>query len=186
MATDKAPKAKTPAKKRKKTPKIPRPAGRPLKFETVAVLQKKIDEYFANCDPHWVEIMEWVQRRENSRPVYDEDGQPVLVLKKVKQKTKQIPYTITGLAMALGTTRETLLDYEEKYDSIDPGFSDTIKSAKVKCQNFAELSLFGSNATGPIFNLKNNYKWKDRTEVEGTGEQKLIIETRKHNASNKD
>lgn len=74
-------------------------------------------------------------------------------------ETKE-PYTITGLALALDTTRETLLDYEGK-----DVYSDTIKKAKQRCHNYAEKYLYtGKNVTGAIFNLKNNYGWKDKTE----------------------
>jgi len=73
-----------------------------------------------------------------------------------------LPYTITGLALALDTSRETLLDYEAKQD-----FSDNIKRAKLRCHNYAENYLYtGKNATEAIFNLKNNYGWKDKTEVD--------------------
>jgi len=71
------------------------------------------------------------------------------------------PYTITGLALWLGTTRETLLDYKEK-----PEFSDSIKAAKSRCENWVEEGALMNrvNATSAIFNLKNNYGWKDKTE----------------------
>lgn len=72
------------------------------------------------------------------------------------------PYTITGLALTLDTTRETLLDYEARDE-----FSDTIKKAKLKCHNYAEDFLYtGKNATGAIFNLKNNWGWRDKTEID--------------------
>lgn len=72
------------------------------------------------------------------------------------------PYTITGLAIALDTDRRTLLNYEEKDE-----FFHTIKKAKQKVENYAEERLFnGSNTAGVIFNLKNNYGWVDRQEVE--------------------
>lgn len=75
------------------------------------------------------------------------------------------PFTITGLALALDTTRETLLDYE-KSDKFAK-FSDTIKKAKQTCQNYAEEHLFTSrNVIGAIFSMKNNYGWKDKTEVD--------------------
>ena len=150
-------------------------AGRPLKFKTVKELQDKIDAYFAECDPHWIDVMEWVQKRSNGKLVYDEDGAPVQILVTKKQRTKQIPYTITGLALSLDTTRETLLDYENKYTI----YSDTIKKAKMRCHNYAEAMLFNSNATGPIFNLKNNYAWQDKSVVDDTGEKKIIVETRR-------
>ena len=76
---------------------------------------------------------------------------------------KQKPYTVSGLAYSLGTTRRTLLDYEEKDD-----FSHTIKSAKAKIEMFNEELLYSKDVstTGVIFNLKNNYNWKDKQEIE--------------------
>ena len=74
---------------------------------------------------------------------------------------KPRPYTITGLALALDTCRQTLLDYENKDE-----FSDTIKKAKNKIHNYAEERLYSNNVAGVIFNLKNNFGWKDKTEVD--------------------
>ncbi|WP_318626895.1 terminase small subunit [Paenibacillus polymyxa] len=72
------------------------------------------------------------------------------------------PYTITGLALALDTSRKVLLDYEKRDDE----YSYTIKKAKLKIENFAEESLFTSKQTaGVIFNLKNNYGWQDKQDV---------------------
>jgi hypothetical protein len=87
---------------------------------------------------------------------------------------KQKPLTITGLALALDTTRETLLEYEgevEGREKKDPAYADTIKKAKLMCQNFAEQFLFsGRQVAGAIFNLKNNYGWKDKQELEHSGD----------------
>ena len=103
--------------------------GRPMKFKTVEELQKKIDEYFAECD---------------------------------KQKR---PYTITGLALALDTNRATLLDYEKKYEQ----FSEVVKKAKLRIENYAEEQLFTSkNVAGVIFNLMNNFGWKNRQDVDAS------------------
>lgn len=73
------------------------------------------------------------------------------------------PYTVSGLAYALGTTRRTLLDYEDK-----DGFSHTIKKAKAKIERFNEEMLYAKDVStaGVIFNLKNNYGWKDKQEIE--------------------
>lgn len=71
------------------------------------------------------------------------------------------PYTITGLALALDTSRKVLLDYERRNDE----YSDTIKRAKNRVENYAEEALFTSKQTaGVIFNLKNNHGWVDKTE----------------------
>jgi predicted transcriptional regulator len=76
---------------------------------------------------------------------------------------KQKPYTVSGLAYALGTTRRTLLDYQEKDE-----YSHTIKVAKAKIERFNEEMLYSKDVstTGVIFNLKNNYNWKDKQEIE--------------------
>ncbi len=153
------------------------PGGRPLKFQSVEELQQKIDAYFADCDPHIEEITEWLEARDKDGKLKkDENGLNYLIEVTHKVLTKQKPYTISGLALYLDTSRETLMDYKEREE-----FSDSLKAAKERCQAYVEQTLFTSpNVTGPIFNLKNNYEWKDKTEQENTGEQKLIIETRKH------
>lgn len=73
------------------------------------------------------------------------------------------PYTVSGLAYALDTSRRTLLNYEERED-----FFHTIKKAKDKIECFNEELLYNKNVstTGVIFNLKNNYDWKDKQEIE--------------------
>lgn len=73
------------------------------------------------------------------------------------------PYTVSGLAYALGTNRQTLINYEDKCE-----FVDTIKNAKAKIELFNEEMLYSKDVstTGVIFNLKNNYGWKDKQEIE--------------------
>lgn len=142
--------------------KAKHPGGRPLKFESVEELQEKIDAYFNECDPHVIDTTEWVQARDSKGQLKkDENGLNYLVEVSHKIETKQVPYTITGLALALGTTRRTLLDYEEKDE-----FSHTIKEAKTRIEHFTEQMLFSPSPTGTIFNLKNNYGWQDKTEQE--------------------
>lgn len=72
------------------------------------------------------------------------------------------PYTVSGLAVALGTNRQTLINYEEK-----EGFIDTIKEAKAKIEAYNEEQLYNKNipTTGVIFNLKNNYGWQDKQDI---------------------
>ena len=79
--------------------------------------------------------------------------------------------TITGLALALGfATRKSLLEYEAKDE-----FVNTIKRAKLRVENYIENRLFEANATGSIFNLKNNFDWKDKTEVDQNLNGKLDV-----------
>lgn len=98
--------------------------GRPLKYEDIKLLEKKIEEYFNNTL-----IEDW---------------------------------TITGLALALDTSRETLCNYEEKGE-----FFDTVKKAKDMVEHSYEIDLKKSGRTGTIFALKN-FDWKDKTETDIT------------------
>lgn len=82
--------------------------------------------------------------------------------------------TVTGLALALGMSRQALIDYSNKDE-----FLDTVKSAKARVEEFNENRLFDPNATGCIFNLKNNFGWKDKTEQEHSGELNISRITRK-------
>ena len=87
---------------------------------------------------------------------------------------KEKPRTYAGLAISLGfTSRQSLLNYEEK-----PEFLDTIKRARLVVQEDVESRLFGANATGSIFWLKNNADYRDRSEQEITGKDGGPVEIR--------
>jgi hypothetical protein len=74
------------------------------------------------------------------------------------------PFTMSGLAYALGMSRRALCDYAEKDD-----FLHTVKSARQRVETFLEERLYESAPAGAIFNLKNNFGWKDATQTEHTG-----------------
>lgn len=117
--------------------------GRPLKFKSVEELQEKIQAYFDYCD-------------ERVDVVPTKDG-------KLIEVPNPRPYTVSGLAYFLGTTRRTLIDYEQREDE----FSHTIRAAKGKIEAFVEESLWTPKiASGVMFNLKNNFGWVEKTELE--------------------
>lgn len=90
---------------------------------------------------------------------------------------KKNPLTITGLAIALDTNRQTLLNYE---NNLGEDFDALIKKAKLMCENFAEQYLYsGKNVAGAIFNLKNNYGWKEEYKIDDEGAKKQIDELRR-------
>lgn len=76
---------------------------------------------------------------------------------------KGLPYTMSGLAESLDIDRRTLINY-----SNNALFFSLIKKAKQKVERqLEENALTGkANATFTIFNLKNNYGWQDKTEME--------------------
>ncbi|MFA6445726.1 MAG: terminase small subunit [Candidatus Paceibacterota bacterium] len=129
-----------------------RPVGRPLKFQSVEELEKKIDEYF--------ETTGW-----KTKEVYD----------KKKQEVVTVPYyepaTITGMAVFLDTSRETISDYREK-----PEYADAIKKAKDKCEYSIEYGALTNNLNPAmaIFSAKNNYGWSDKTEIDHTSKGESI------------
>lgn len=74
------------------------------------------------------------------------------------------PYTITGLALALDMDRRSIVNYGDKDE-----FFLTVKKARLKVEAFLEEALHSGSPAGLIFNLKNNFGWKDKTEVEQSG-----------------
>ena len=170
-------------RKAEPAPEPPKPVyeyspGRPMKFQDIDELRAMILEYFKNAVPHWEEQTEYIDRRDpKSGKIIIEDGKVVQDKVVRKVKTKQKPLTVTGLAVALGTSRDVLLDYETTYSEKYPEFSNTIKEAKEQIKAYAEESLFGTNTAGVIFSLKNNWGFKDKYETENTNREVKFINT---------
>ena len=109
------------------------PVGRPLKYQDPEELQVLIDNYFESC---------WS---------IDQDG----------MKTQTIPYTVTGLGLAIGLSRKQIIEYSDK-----DKFRNSIKEARQRCEQYAEtMALTGRNQAGAIFILKN-YGWKDVQQLD--------------------
>jgi len=108
--------------------------GRPLAFNSVEELEEKIDAYFKSEDCYLVQ---------GDDSIYAP--------------------TMSGLALYLGVSRATIVNYSYKEQ-----YFDTIKKARSMIENHLEQKLYGNTVTGVIFNLKNNFNWKDKSEVENT------------------
>ena len=74
---------------------------------------------------------------------------------------KEKPYTMSGLAYYLGIDRKTLINYSKNEE-----YFHTIKKARDKVQMQLEENALSNkaNPTFTIFNLKNNFDWKDKIE----------------------
>lgn len=102
--------------------------------------------------------------------------------KKIDKYFKETPeeeWTVTGLALALDTTRDGLIRYSSKLKKNKTlsakklkEFSNTIKKAKEKVHNAYEKDLRKRGRSGDIFALKN-FGWSDKKEVEHSGEISL-------------
>lgn len=142
------------------------PGGRPLLFKSVQELEERINAFFADCDPHpelevYYEFHEIEEVNEKGEKYLTIDTSREPMRKTRWVVTKQKPYTVTALANFLNTSRHTLINYEEKGE-----FFNTIKRAKDKCEEYWESTLLGNQVAGTIFNLKNNFGWVDRSEVD--------------------
>lgn len=74
---------------------------------------------------------------------------------------KRYKPTITGLALQLNVDRETITNYQDREE-----YFDTIKGARSRVELFLEQRLFLNNPTGTIFNLKNNFGWTDKQQLD--------------------
>lgn len=149
--------------------------GHPLKFKTPEELEEKIQTYFDSCF-----VNKWVDEE-----VRDDKGKLVFVkadigqgsvqkIAHVKVKEQIRPVTITGLAIALDTSRKVLLEYAEKDE-----YSNTITRAKAFIENLTEEGLLNGTipTNGAIFNMKNNWGWVDKNETDLTTKGKELPTT---------
>jgi hypothetical protein len=128
----------------------PKGVGRPPKYNSSESMQDAIDEYFNAHKPR-------IRRDENGNPLFTAKGMPIIDMN---------PPTISGLALFLGfSNRTSLYEYEK-----EPEFSDTIKRARTRCEEFVESGGMSGDVPAPmaIFALKN-YGWSDKQELEHTG-----------------
>jgi len=124
------------------------PGGRPPIYEMPEQMQEAIDDYYESC---W-DIVE-IKRGEGESQT----------IETVRRQMR--PYTIMGLALAIGMTRETLCEYAKKGE-----FSDIVKRAKAIVERDVEENLLaGKNAAGPIFWLKNHAGYTDKVIQEQSG-----------------
>jgi len=112
--------------------------GRPLAFNSVEELEEKIEAYFKSDDAFIVSYID-------------------------KNEIKEFAPTMAGLALYLDVDRKTIVNYGKKEQ-----YFHTIKKARSKIENHLEQKLYGNTVTGVIFNLKNNFNWKDKSEVKNT------------------
>lgn len=128
------------------------PGGRPVKYKTLEELQTAIDEYFSYCDNATMKI-------------WDDKTQKELLI------SHPAPYTMSGLALRLGLSRQGLIDYSHK-----DKFFDAIRIARDRVHEDVETRLMATrNEKGAIFNLKNNFGWKDKSEIEGELDTTLTV-----------
>ncbi len=100
----------------------------------------------------------------------DKDGHEIFEFKDIcNDKGKPIKFTeyvvppsVTALCLFLGIHRDTFASYAKQEE-----FSDTVTRARGRIEAYLEEQLMtGKKVQGVIFQLKNNYGWKDQRELE--------------------
>jgi len=127
-------------------------------FTSAEQMQKLIDAYFEECDGK-------VLLDEDGKPMRNKDGRVI--------RDDRRPYTITGLALALGfNSRQALLNYQAKEE-----FYDTIMRAKARVEMYAEERLYDKNGSnGAKFSLANNFRgWTEKQTIEADVNSKVNI-----------
>ena len=117
-----------------------------LPFKNAAQINALAEKYFKECAG--IQAAD-----ENGEPVYDKNGVPVM-------SVPERPYTVTGLALALGfPSRLALLEY-----SGNKACGAAVSKALMRIEEYAEAKLFDKGQySGAKFFLSNNFRgWNDK------------------------
>lgn len=137
-------------------------AGRPKKY-TKTGLQKAVDGYFASIS-RTVRV-----RDEDGVPVCNDAGEDIRVTEYVR------PPSVGGLCLFLGIDRSTWQNYCDR--KLHPELAEITAQARVRMEAYLEEQLLTreKNVQGLIFNLQNNYGWREKREVELGGETRQAV-----------
>lgn len=125
-------------------------AGAPKLYTSTTVMQRDIEKYFKACDDYSYKATMY---------------QGVQVGYKDVTVKKPKPYTVEGLANALGMSRKSLAHYEK-----DQLFGNTVKNAKrmILVQKMERGNMGEGSPDFIKFDLKNNYDYVDRMHNDNT------------------
>lgn len=110
-------------------------------FPSAKALEQACKNYFDACDSEII------------KKVISKSGKELEIYTR--------PYTLSGLALHLGLGRTQLVKY-----SFHDVYGDVILWARTKCENYVEEGMLVGrlNVLAAMFNLKNNYGWKDKED----------------------
>lgn len=128
-------------------------AGR-LKKYTKKSLREAIEAYFRSIS-HTVSV-----RDDTGGIIRNDDGEDIRTVQFV------VPPSITGLCLYLGIDRSTWQNYADAEKH--PELVGICQGARTRIEAYLEQELLTreKGVQGIIFNLQNNYGWKQKQEVE--------------------
>jgi hypothetical protein len=95
------------------------------------------------------------------RPLKFETPQDLIdAINKYFQDNNPSEYTVTGLALTLGTSKDVIDEYQKR-----PEYKKIVDQAKLYIENDYELDLRRKGGAHNIFALKN-FGWKDKQEID--------------------
>ncbi len=136
--------------------------ARPKKYSKKE-LEEAIEKYFRSISA----LRE--ARDKNGRVLQNADGEAIMVTEYA------VPPTVSGLCLYLGIDRSTWQNYQDEEEN--PQLCGVIKKAKARIEAYLEeqLLLREKSVQGIIFNLQNNYGWRQKQEIEfGTETRKSV------------
>ena len=163
-----------------------RKPGRPRKY-SAGTFQKECENYFNSIS--------YKKPKMRGEPVFDEEGFPVLddfghqkiqfkpvITANGKQAMDTVwtePPSLTALCLYLGIDRATFSrygTYDPEHPEESEKFCNTVTRARGRVEAYLESRLEDKSAArGAIFNLQQNFGWKERKEVElGAGAQRAV------------
>lgn len=126
------------------------PAGRPKKY-TAKTLEQAVNRYFKSisCTRNAMDL--------EGNQIFNDDGEPITYTAYVR------PPSISALCLSLGIEKRTWANYAEQ-ETMAPVVENT--KARVEAYLEEQLTIREKGVQGIIFNLQNNYGWKQKQEVE--------------------
>ncbi len=94
------------------------------------------------------------------QPLLNDEGEPIMA------RVYAVPPTISGLCLFLGIDRSTWQNYCNAEE--EPEMARVAAQARARMEAYLEEQLLTreKSVQGIIFNLQNNYGWKNKVEME--------------------
>lgn len=148
-------------------------AGRPRKYATATAFQNAVNRYFLRTS-RVVGVTEQVPTGR-----FDQHGHMICEERTVKNQlgetATRVEYlqkpSVAAICTEIGISRDTWNEYERR-----EGYDAVCAAAKLEIERYLVERLgSGKGDSGVMFNLKQNYGWKDRMEVEAGPQTRQTI-----------
>lgn len=128
--------------------------GRPRAYQSKEQLGRAVGRYFDSIT-RTVKVLD-----DAGEAVLSDGGEPILVTEFVR------PPSVSAMCLFLGIDKSTWANYCD--NARCPEFKDVTAWAKMRMEAYLEeqLSMREKGVQGIIFNLQNNYGWRQKQEVE--------------------